>query len=195
MDMGHAHRELLKRPERRQALIDAATRTFARTGFAAAGMDDIATEAGVSRVLIYRHFDSKADLYQAALDQVANQLVEATGAPDELGPASLDGLVQVAQQNPAGFRLFFRQAGQEPEFRHHADWLRTAMSDTARPYLEEMLADEAQRRWASALVPAVVIEALIAWLDAGAPRPDEAATTLGAMVGGVVTAIAKGTEQ
>ncbi|NIQ56723.1 MAG: TetR family transcriptional regulator, partial [Gammaproteobacteria bacterium] len=41
---------LLKRPERRRALIDAATRAFARAGFAATSLDDVATEAGVSRV-------------------------------------------------------------------------------------------------------------------------------------------------
>ena len=51
--------KLLRRPERRQALISAAARAFARDGFAAASLDDVAAEAGVTRVLIYRHFDSR----------------------------------------------------------------------------------------------------------------------------------------
>jgi len=37
--------------------------TAAPPGFTAIGLDDIATEAGVTRVLLYRHFDSKADVY------------------------------------------------------------------------------------------------------------------------------------
>lgn len=183
---------LLKRPERRRALVDAATRAFARTGFAATSLDDVAAEAGISRVLIYRHFESKAELYQAVLDEIAGQLGEATGAPDALGAGSLEGLVRVAHDNPDGFRLFFRHAGQEPEFREHADWLRAAMSETARPYLERRLPDEARRRWVAALVPVVVIETVIAWLDAGAPGPDSVARTLDDMVDAVISAVARG---
>lgn len=183
--------KLLKRPERRRALVVAATRAFARNGFAATSLDDVATEAGVSRVLIYRHFDSKAGLYQAALDEVAEQLVAATGAPNELSAASIDGLVAVARDNPDGFRLFFRHSGREPEFREHADWLRKAMTKTAEPYLRQMIKDSARRRWAAALVPAVVIEALLAWLDAGAPRPDAAGATVAEVVANVISTMAK----
>ncbi len=181
---------LLKRPERRRALIDAATRAFARAGFAATSLDDVATEAGVSRVLIYRHFASKAELYQAVLDEIAGRLVEATGGPDRLNAGSIEGLVRVARQSPDGFRLFFRHASQEPEFRQHADWLRAAMTGTARPYLEQRVPDEAHRRWAAALVPVIVIEAVIAWLDAGSPGPDSVARTLDALVDAVVGAVA-----
>jgi AcrR family transcriptional regulator len=183
--------KLLKRPERRRALVVAATRAFARNGFAATSLDDVATEAGVSRVLIYRHFDSKAGLYQAALDEVAEQLVAATGAPNELSAASIDGLVAVARDNPDGFRLFFRHSGREPVFREHADWLRKAMTKTAEPYLRQMIKDSALRRWAAALVPAVVIEALLAWLDAGAPRPDAAGATVAEVVANVISTMAK----
>ena len=35
---------------------------------AATSLDDIAAEAGVTRVTLYRHFDSMTDLYQAVLD-------------------------------------------------------------------------------------------------------------------------------
>jgi AcrR family transcriptional regulator len=183
--------KLLKRPERRRALIAGATRAFARNGFAATSLDDVAAEAGVSKVLIYRHFESKSELYQAALDDVARQLAWATGAPDKLSAASIDGLVGVARDSPDGFRLFFRHSGREPEFREHADWLRRAMAKTAEPYLSQMISDPARQRWASAVVPAVVIEALLAWLDTGAPDPDGAADTLNEVVGGVINAMTR----
>jgi AcrR family transcriptional regulator len=192
MNPGEDSPKLLKRPARRRALITAATRAFARTGFSATSLDEVAVEAGVSRVLIYRHFDSKAELYQAALDHVAEQLVAATGAPDGLGPGSLAGLVQVAHENPDGFRLFFAHSAREPEFREHADWLRAAMTKTAQPYLEQALSDEAHQRWAAALVPVVVIEALLAWLDIGARDPNEVADIVADMVGAVVSAISRG---
>lgn len=183
--------KLLKRPERRRALVAAATRAFAKDGFAATSLEDVAAEAGVSKVLIYRHFDTKAELYQAALDEVANQLVQATGAPDKLSPNSLAGLAKVARDNPDGFRLFFRHSGREPEFREHADWLRAAMAKTAEPYLRQVVKDEARLRWASAVVPAVVIESLLAWLDSGAPDPDAVPATLADVVSNVINAMAK----
>jgi hypothetical protein len=88
--------------------------------------------------------------------------------------------------------LFFRHASREPEFREHADWLRKAMTDTAQRYLHEVLPDDQLRRWAADLVPAVAIEAILAWLDADYPEPDSAASTVGAMIAGVIDAIRRG---
>jgi AcrR family transcriptional regulator len=181
--------KLLKRPERRRALIAAATRAFARGGFAATNLDDVAAEAGVSRVLIYRHFESKTELYQAVLAEVSEELRLATGYPD-LASNGLQGLVRAAQQNPHGFRLFFRQAGQEPEFRAHADELRAAMKATAEPYLEGVISDPARLRWAADLIPVIAVEAVAAWLDAGQPAPETAAGTIGEVIGAAVRAIA-----
>jgi AcrR family transcriptional regulator len=181
--------KLLKRPERRRALLEAAARAFARGGYAATNLDDVAAEAGVSRVLIYRHFGSKAELYQAVLADIGDQLRQATGHPNHLTQTSLQALVDVAQANPDGFRLFFRQAGQEPEFRQHADELRAAMRTTAEPYLREIMTDPARLQWASDLIPVIAIEAVIAWLDAGRPVPDSAADTITAAIGAAVNAI------
>jgi len=43
-------------------------------GFTATGLDDIAAEAGITRVILYRHFDSKTELYQAVLDRMCGRL-------------------------------------------------------------------------------------------------------------------------
>lgn len=187
--------KLLKRPERRRALVQAAARAFARAGYAATSLEDVAREAGVSRVLIYRHFESKTQLYEAVLADVSDQLRAATGHPDHATPASLEGLITAAQDNPDGFRLFFRQSGQEPEFRRHADELRAAMKATAQPYLEQVIPDPARLRWAADLVPTIAVEAVIAWLDAGSPAPDAAADTITGIIGSAVTAIASPSEQ
>jgi hypothetical protein len=47
----------------------------------------------------------------------------------------------------------------------------------------------ARRRCGPELVPAVAIEAIFAWLHADSPRPDDAAATVGAMIGGIIDAI------
>ena len=57
------------RPSRKEDLIDGATRVFERTGFHATSLDTILAEAGVSRMTLYNHFESKEDLIVAALER------------------------------------------------------------------------------------------------------------------------------
>jgi AcrR family transcriptional regulator len=52
---------------RRETIVEAAIRVFARTSYRAAGTAEIAREAGIAEPTIYRHFDSKRELYLAAL--------------------------------------------------------------------------------------------------------------------------------
>lgn len=52
----------------KQAVIDAALRIFARSGVAGATLEDIATEAGVSRGTLNWHFHSKDELLTAIIE-------------------------------------------------------------------------------------------------------------------------------
>jgi TetR/AcrR family fatty acid metabolism transcriptional regulator len=54
--------------ERRQALIDAARRCAARKGFAELTVEEVCTEAGVSKGSFYLYFDSKQAMLFALLD-------------------------------------------------------------------------------------------------------------------------------
>jgi len=49
-------------PERRRAILDAAVRVFARQGFHACRVSDIADEAGVAYGLLYHYFPSKEEV-------------------------------------------------------------------------------------------------------------------------------------
>jgi TetR/AcrR family transcriptional regulator len=53
---------------RREALIDVACGTFARSSYRGTTTKAIAAEAGVTEPILYRHFPSKRDLYLACLD-------------------------------------------------------------------------------------------------------------------------------
>jgi AcrR family transcriptional regulator len=184
---GPAPRKLMRRSERRRALIDAASRAFARNGFAATSLEDVAAEAGVARDTIYRNFDTKADLYRAAIQEIRQQLADATGRA--MHPDAIDAIVAVAAENPDGYRLLFHHAAREPEFRDMVDQRREVMATTAEERFRDAIADEARRRWAAHLVPNLVVEAVIAWLDAGQPEPDRAADAIRRMVRGVLRAI------
>jgi AcrR family transcriptional regulator len=62
---------------RRQQILDVAIQEFGRTGYFGTSMNDIAEAAGVTKPVLYQHFDSKADLYRALLDEVGTRMLEA----------------------------------------------------------------------------------------------------------------------
>ena len=53
------------RIDKRQAILDAAAVVFAREGYAQAGVDVIAAEAGVAKPTVYNHFGDKESLFRA----------------------------------------------------------------------------------------------------------------------------------
>jgi AcrR family transcriptional regulator len=177
----------LRRAERREQLLAAATHAFARTGFANTSLDDIAEQAGISRVLLYRHFDSKTDLYRAVLDRAIGRLTAAVGTRD-FTYASIDALLEAAAEDPEGFRLLFHHAAREPEFRQQMDRFQKGMVATARRELARIVPDRDWAQWAAQLAPVVAIEAVMAWLDAGQPDHDQAADRIRQALAGVIGA-------
>src|ERR1700709_2561954 len=65
----------LPRDERRGQLLIAASEVFVDRGYHAAGMDEIADRAGVSKPVLYPHFSSKLELYLAVLQRHVDNLV------------------------------------------------------------------------------------------------------------------------
>jgi AcrR family transcriptional regulator len=177
----------MPRAQRREQILDAATRAFARTGFTETGLDDIAAEAGISRVILYRHFDSKAALYRAVLDRACVRLDARVGS-DDFSERSIPALLEAATDDPDGFRLLFRYAAREPEFRDLTDSLTAASAEITYRSLAGLIGEGAWARWATQVVLTLATEGVIAWLDAGRPDPDQAARRIGAAIDGVIDA-------
>jgi AcrR family transcriptional regulator len=176
----------LPRAQRREQILEAATRAFARGGFAKTGLDAIAAEAGVTPVILYRHFASKADLYREVIESGHARLRAATGG-QEFDDASIPAFIRAAAADPDAFRLLYRHAAREAEFRDVIDTLVEGSAEITGRYLAD-IADERWRGWAARLLPTMTIDAVIAWLDAGQPDPDEAATRIRSIVDAVITA-------
>jgi AcrR family transcriptional regulator len=66
--------------EKRRAILDAALRVFAKQGFAAARISDIASAAGVGKGTVYLYFASKEDLlmgvFEACVDDILSMIDE-----------------------------------------------------------------------------------------------------------------------
>lgn len=67
------------RGDTRQELLDAALRLFARQGYAATTVRQIADEVGIRDSAIYAHFDAKRELLDALIDESGPQLVDRIG--------------------------------------------------------------------------------------------------------------------
>ena len=66
MSEGLSKREQV-REERRQQILDSALAVFSQKGFHASNVSDVAAHAGVSQGTIYWYFDSKEELFDAAI--------------------------------------------------------------------------------------------------------------------------------
>ena len=94
-----------------------------------------------------------------------------------------------AAADPDAFRLLFRHVAREREFRDLTDSLTATSTEIARRNLASQIPGGPWLGWASRLIPALAIEAVIAWLDAGQPGdPDQAAQRIGQAIGGVIQA-------
>ncbi|MGW2640160.1 TetR/AcrR family transcriptional regulator [Streptomyces sp. NPDC001348] len=97
-----------RRAETRQALVRAARRILAETGDTSASIQAIAERADVGFGSFYNHFESKTELFDAA---VQDALEEFGQAFDE----HLRGIDDPAELVAAGFRLSARLADSRPE--------------------------------------------------------------------------------
>lgn len=73
--------------ERRERIVSSARKVFEDSGLAGTRTRDLAAAAGVTEALLYRHFTSKDELFEAAivepLERAVAELVAESGTPPE----------------------------------------------------------------------------------------------------------------
>ncbi len=74
---------------------------FAHRGFHSTSMNDVADAAGVTKPVLYQHFDSKQDLYMALLDEAGSRLRNAVRN-------AVADATSGKQQTELGFKAYFR---------------------------------------------------------------------------------------
>jgi AcrR family transcriptional regulator len=67
-------------PGRREAIVDAAHTVFARKGYSAAGVADLAAELGIGHGTVYRYFDNKREVAAAVLDRALERIAQVIAA-------------------------------------------------------------------------------------------------------------------
>jgi AcrR family transcriptional regulator len=166
----------LRREQRRESILAAAARAFAEAGFDGTSMEDLAEASGVTKLILYRHFDSKESLYRAILDRVATRLateVAASSAHGRNRGVIVPAFLRVARDDPDGFRLLWRQASREPKFASYSEDVRRGAVAFAHELLESRIKDASLLDWAAPTIVAFLVEAVLQWLDFGNRERDE----------------------
>jgi AcrR family transcriptional regulator len=137
-------------------------------------MDDIAAAAGITRLIIYRHFGAKEALYRAVLQGAFDALAaRLRGGPEAEGyGVGAHALLGVARADEAGFRLLWRHACREPRFARYADELRRRAVATVRAALVGRVPRE-HVEWAAHAVVGYLVEAVLNWVEFGDAARDE----------------------
>jgi len=149
--------------ERRQQLLDTALATFARLGYRDAAMNEIADAAGVTKPVLYQHFDSKRELFLELLADVSGRLRavvrDAAASTASSGPraqveAGFAAWFSWVDTNRDGFTVLFdSEVRRDPGFAEQAAQVQREIADTVAEFIvAEGLAPERRRLLAYGIV-------------------------------------------
>ncbi|MEZ5282027.1 MAG: TetR/AcrR family transcriptional regulator [Acidimicrobiales bacterium] len=168
--------------ERRRQLLDEAVHVFSEVGYHGASMNDIALAAGVTKPVIYQHFESKLELYLELLDDIARRLSstisEAVGSARSGRDQIREGLLayfSFVQEHRNEFRVLFGSRAQATgEFGSALRDAERSITESVGDLAEASEAGPLPRRTATAIV-SMAEGACRHWL---AHEPEVSAETL-----------------
>jgi AcrR family transcriptional regulator len=110
-------RKRLPLAERRALIVEAAGRLFGERGYDDTRIDDIAAAAGVTKPIVYRHFDGKRALYLSLLERHREDLSSFAGAVPAEGDLELrlrtvlEVWIEYVETHAYAWKLLFRDTG------------------------------------------------------------------------------------
>lgn len=194
---GGPGRRRMPRAVRERQMLDAAVVGFARHGYQAASMDDIAEEAGVSKPLVYLYLKSKEDLFTACIRRERAALVgavrggtrEREAPPDRQLWNGLCAFFAHTAVRPDGWAVLHRADTQGEPFAREVAVMRREITALVTLLLGQAAQDagcddEFAEREVSGLAHAMVgaAESLAAWANARRGRDAPPAKETAAML-------------
>jgi AcrR family transcriptional regulator len=182
--------------ERREALLDTAKELVVAEGADSVTMGTVADRAGVTRALVYKHFDNRDDVLAAlyrreasVLDGVMRDVVIAAGPGLEAKLRALaDAILDSSDRHGSFFRLLRGFSESDSARADRRGWDRRTVRYFASLARDEMPLDErtAQRAVALLLTP---LQTLRAQVIADPPSRDHAVDTYVTLVLGGLRAL------
>ncbi|WP_278315146.1 TetR/AcrR family transcriptional regulator [Lolliginicoccus levis] len=101
------------RPERERQILDVAADHIGRVGYAGLSLAEVASQAGVSKPLVYGYFGTKDGLYAACVERAAAVLADAienaiaSTASLEMAQHTLDAIFAALEPRPHDWNVLF----------------------------------------------------------------------------------------
>jgi TetR/AcrR family transcriptional regulator, fatty acid metabolism regulator protein len=161
--------------DKRRLLLDAAVRVFARKGFHAARVGDIAEEAGVAHGLLYHYFSSKDEVLATVFRETWSDLLRAVSDVEKSGDSAGEQLRQVAaillrswRRNPDLVRVLVREVTRTAEVERRVEEIDAAFAALERIILEAQrsgeLREDVDARLAAVVFYGALEEILTGWV-------------------------------
>jgi AcrR family transcriptional regulator len=188
--------------EKRRVILDAAVRVFARKGYHASRVGDIAEEAGVAHGLLYHYFASKEELLETVFRETWSELLEAFARVADSDEPAVEQLRQVAaillrswRRDPDLVRVLVREVGRSQTLPSRVDEIGAVFEAieriVERGQAEGELRDDVQPRLAAWIFYGAIEEILTGWvLGSLGDSDDDVAGAERAVVGIVVGGLA-----
>jgi AcrR family transcriptional regulator len=125
--------------DRRRQILDAAVRVFARRGYEASRVADVAREAGVAYGLVYHYFHSKEELLETIFRETWTQMLDAIATVEQQGEAPREQLRKVVaivlrtwKRDPNLVRVLVREVTRTPHLQSEVTELQHAFDALER---------------------------------------------------------------
>jgi TetR/AcrR family transcriptional regulator, fatty acid metabolism regulator protein len=125
--------------DKRRQLLDAAVRVFARKGYHASRVGDIAEEAGVAHGLLYHYFRSKDEVLECIFRETWSDILAAARMVEETDEPARDRLSGIAKillrawrRDPDLVRVVVREVARSPELQRRVSDVHAAFAAVER---------------------------------------------------------------
>jgi AcrR family transcriptional regulator len=170
--------------EKRQRILSAAVRVFARDGYHTSRVGDIAEEAGVAHGLLYHYFSSKEEVLATVFRENWADLLarfRRVEASDEPADEKLRGIAKILlrtwRNDPALVTVMVREVARSPHLQTQVDEIREAFRTIElvieRGQDEGVFRSDIDARLASWVLYGALEELLTGWVLGQLPDGDE----------------------
>jgi AcrR family transcriptional regulator len=158
-------------PQRREQILDVTKAMVGERGFHEISIDAVARRAGVSRPIVYGHFENMAGLLQALVERegarAVGQLMEllprpgSAQSPHELLRNGLGAFLEAVRDEPVTWRLVLMPPEGTPEIlRERAATIRRGVTDQIAALAPQVMADAGEPEVPDPELSALTIQAV-----------------------------------
>jgi TetR/AcrR family transcriptional regulator, fatty acid metabolism regulator protein len=173
-----------RQADRRRQILEAAVKVFARKGFHASRVGDIAEEAGIAYGLVYHYFKSKEDLLDTIFRTTWTEMLARVREVEEAGVPAAEAVRQVTalllrtwRRDPDLVRVLVREVTRSQHVQQEVEEIKEAMDALERIVRRGQetgeFEGELDPKLAAVVFYGALDEVLTAWVLGQLPDRDE----------------------